>query len=143
MTCQLDDYLRLWLMRFWQRRLAAPLLPILFMGTLISGCTKQAPTPALPASPAATAVDSAKSPDSFEFELPIRLASAAGPVSVEAPGYASPCWADIDLDGKKDLLVGQFRGGKIRRFKNLGDMKLADGEWLEADGKVAEVPGVW
>ena len=54
-----------------------------------------------------------------------------------------PCWADIDGDGKKDLLVGQFNEGKIRVFKNLGDGKLAAGDWLKADGKVAEVPGVW
>jgi hypothetical protein len=29
------------------------------------------------------------------------------------------------------------------RFKNLGDAKLAAGEWLNIDGKPAEVPGVW
>jgi len=51
--------------------------------------------------------------------------------------------ADVDDDGKKDLLVGQFNGGKIRVFKNLGDGKLATGEWLMAGGKAAEVPGVW
>jgi len=44
---------------------------------------------------------------------------------------------------QKGLLVGQFNGGKIRVFKNLGDGKLAAGDWLKTDGKVAEVPGVW
>ena len=28
-------------------------------------------------------------------------------------------------------------------FKGLGGTKFAAGEWLKADGKVAEVPGVW
>ena len=46
-------------------------------------------------------------------------------------------------DGKKDLLVGQFSGGKIRVYRNLGDGKLAAGDWLKADGAVAEIPGVW
>lgn len=78
-----------------------------------------------------------------EFEAPVRLMADAAPVRVESPGYAAPCWADIDGDGKKDLLVGQFRGGKIRVHKNLGDNKLAAGAWLEAEGQVAEVPGVW
>jgi hypothetical protein len=78
-----------------------------------------------------------------EFASPLRMQSGGESVRVEAPGYASPCWADIDGDGKKDLLVGQFNGGKIRIFKNLGDGKLAAGDWLKADGKVAEVPGVW
>src|SRR5262245_55200220 len=78
-----------------------------------------------------------------EFKSPVRLKADGVPVRVESPGYAAPCWADIDGDGKKDLLVGQFRGGKIRVYKNLGDGKLAAGDWLKAEGAVAEVPGVW
>ena len=78
-----------------------------------------------------------------EFQPPVRLEADGGPVRVESPGYAAPCWADIDGDGRKDLLVGQFRGGKIRVYRNLGDGKLAAGEWLKAEGAVAEVPGVW
>jgi hypothetical protein len=78
-----------------------------------------------------------------EFEQPVRLKADGAPVRVESPGYAAPCWADIDGDGKKDLLVGQFSGGKIRVYKNLGEGKLAAGDWLKAEGAVAEVPGVW
>ena len=78
-----------------------------------------------------------------EFERPVRLKADGVAVRVESPGYAAPCWADMDGDGKKDLLVGQFNEGKIRVFKNLGDGKLAAGDWLQAEGEVAEVPGVW
>ena len=78
-----------------------------------------------------------------EFEAPVRLKADGVPVRVESPGYAAPCWADIDGDGKKDLLVGQFNGGKIHVHKNLGDGKLAPSQWLQAEGAVAEVPGVW
>src|SRR3954452_5239661 len=77
------------------------------------------------------------------FHPPIRLMADGAPVRVEEPGWACPCWADIDGDGKKDLLVGQFNDGKIRVYKNLGDGKLAAGDWLKADGQVAEIPGVW
>lgn len=77
------------------------------------------------------------------FEAPVRLKAGDAFVRVESPGYAAPCWADVDGDGKKDLLVGQFHGGKIHVHKNLGDGKLAPGEWLKAEGAVAEVPGVW
>ncbi len=77
------------------------------------------------------------------FQPPVRLEADGVPVRVESPGYAAPCWVDIDGDGKKDLLVGQFMKGKIRVHKNLGDGKLAPGKWLEAEGTVAEVPGVW
>jgi hypothetical protein len=78
-----------------------------------------------------------------EFERPVRLKADGVAVRVESPGYAAPCWADVDGDGKKDLLVGQFNKGKIRLFKNLGEGKLAGGVWLKAEGQVAEVPGVW
>ena len=77
------------------------------------------------------------------FSKPERLKGGDDYVKVEAPGYAAPCWADIDGDGKKDLLVGQFADGKIRVYKNLGAGKLAAGEWLQAEGEVAKVPGVW
>ena len=78
-----------------------------------------------------------------EFEGPVRLEGGGEAVRVESPGYAAPCWADVDADGQKDLLVGQFNKGKIHVFKNLGNGKLAAGTWLQAEGDVAEVPGVW
>ena len=78
-----------------------------------------------------------------EFQRPVRLFGGDEPVRVESPGYAAPCLADVDADGVKDLLVGQFKQGKIKVYKNLGDGKFAAGAWLEAEGEVAEVPGVW
>ena len=77
------------------------------------------------------------------FSAPQRLKAGDGYVKVEAPGYAAPCWADVDGDGKKDLLVGQFAGGKIMVHKNLGEGKLAKGDWLKIGEEVVEVPGVW
>lgn len=78
-----------------------------------------------------------------QFAAPIRMAGGGETIKVEAPGYAAPAFYDVDRDGKKDLVVGQFAGGKINVFKGLGDGKFAAGEWLKADGKTAEVPGVW
>jgi hypothetical protein len=83
-----------------------------------------------------TAVSSAA-----DFHPPIRLKAGDAAIRVESPGYAFPCWAD--LHGKKHLLVGQFNQGKIRVFEHLGTQKFAPGNWLQAEGKVAEVPGVW
>jgi len=77
------------------------------------------------------------------FAAPVRLKAEDGWVRVESPGYAAPCWHDVDGDGDKDLIVGQFAGGKMRVHANDGDGALAAGEWLEAEGAVAEVPGVW
>jgi hypothetical protein len=78
-----------------------------------------------------------------EFEPPVRLRGGDALIRVESPGYAAPCLADVDGDGKLDLLVGQFNKGKIQVFKGLGKGKFAKSAWLQADGKPAEVPGVW
>jgi hypothetical protein len=78
-----------------------------------------------------------------DFEPPVRLKSGDASIRVESPGYACPTWADVDGDGKKDLIVGQFSKGKMRLFRNLGGTKFAAGVWLRAEGSVAEVPGVW
>jgi len=78
-----------------------------------------------------------------QFAAPVRLRAGDRFVQVDEPGYAAPCWHDVDGDGAKDLVVGQFADGKIKVYRNLGGGKLAAGTWLEAGGKVAEVPGVW
>ena len=79
----------------------------------------------------------------YEFEKPTRMAVDGEPVRVEPPGYAAPCWQDVDGDGHKDLLVGQFNGGKIKVYNGDGKGKIAKGEWLQAGGETAEIPGVW
>lgn len=82
-----------------------------------------------------------------DFEKPIRLKAGGEFVRVEGPGYAAPCLADIDRDGKADLLVGQFNKGKIRVFKGehpvSSEIKFAAGDWLKIGGEIVEVPGVW
>ena len=78
-----------------------------------------------------------------ELTAPVRLRAGEEFVRVESPGWACPSWHDLDRDGKKDLVVGQFKDGKMRMYRNLGEGKLAAGEWLQAEGEVAEVPGVW
>ena len=82
-------------------------------------------------------------PRQVQFAAPVRMQAGGEVIKVEAPGYAFPCWADVDGDGVPDLVVGQFKGGKMRVFKNLGGGRLAPGRWLEVDGNPAQIPGVW
>lgn len=82
-------------------------------------------------------------PPRFEFEAPTRVLAGGSPIRVEAPGYASPCLADMNADGHADLVVGQFNGGKIQVFPSDGEGNYGAGRWLQAGGQVAEVPGVW
>jgi hypothetical protein len=79
----------------------------------------------------------------IEFAPPVRLQADGVAIRVESPGYAAPCLADLGGNGKLDLLVGQFNKGKIQLFKGLGGGKFSKGTWLQAEGKDAEVPGVW
>lgn len=82
-----------------------------------------------------------------EFEAPTILKGGDKVMLSESPGYAAPCLADVDGDGVRDMLVGQFRGGKIALYKGIktedGSLKFAAQTWLQADGKDATVPGVW
>lgn len=85
----------------------------------------------------------ALSPQGPQFAPPVRFVADGKPVQVEAPGYAAPCWHDVDRDGTKDLVVGQFKKGLIKVYKGAGGPKLAAGRWLEVAGKPVEIPGVW
>lgn len=77
------------------------------------------------------------------FAAPMRLRAGETYVHTEAPGWAAPCWFDVDGDGRKDLIVGQFAGGKMLLCRGQEDGSFAAQEWLQAEGEVAEVPGVW
>lgn len=76
------------------------------------------------------------------FEAPVRLIDGETPISVDV-GHAAPYYYDMDGDGTRDLLVGQFGEGKLRIYKNHGTdkaPKFKGFEWLMAGGDIARVP---
>jgi hypothetical protein len=76
------------------------------------------------------------------FGEPFRLAAAGGFVDADV-GHAAPYLYDIDGDGKRDLLVGQFGGGKLRIYPNKGTNQkpdYAEHTWLEVESQVVTTP---
>jgi hypothetical protein len=57
---------------------------------------------------------------SDELAPPVRLLAGGKPIDVEV-GHAAPFVADLDGEGTKHLLVGQFGSGKLRIYRNTGD----------------------
>jgi len=73
---------------------------------------------------------------------PVKIMAADKPIAVEV-GHAMPFVVDWNKDGKKDLLVGQFGGGKCRVYLNVGadaTPRFDRFTWLQANGADAAVP---
>lgn len=81
--------------------------------------------------------------DSGVFEGPVRLKADGKVIDTgDAWGHSGPWVADVDEDGKRDLVVGDF-SGKFRFFRNVGsesEPRYAAQEYLKAGGVEAEVP---
>jgi hypothetical protein len=56
---------------------------------------------------------------SDEFEPPFRVLAEGRPIEAQM-GHAAPFVADFDGDGRRDLLVGQFGGGALKVYRNVG-----------------------
>ena len=72
----------------------------------------------------------------------VRLEVAGKPIDV-AVGHAAPFVADWDGDGRADLLVGEFGGGRLHVFRasgGAGAPTLAAPTYVQADGQDASVP---
>jgi hypothetical protein len=90
--------------------------------------------PAGPARPPGLAADLAP---------PVHVLAGGQPLDVERIGHAAPFVGDFDGDGKPDLLVGQFDGGKLRIYRNTGTPgapKFDTYTYFVAGGQTGRVP---
>ena len=77
-----------------------------------------------------------------ELEQPVQVEAGGKPIDVEI-GHAAPFFADFDGDGKKDRLVGQFGGGKLRVYRNVGSNEKPAFDaftWFKAGAETGQVP---
>ena len=79
---------------------------------------------------------------SAEFEAPVLL-EAGGQAICTDTGHSAPFVYDFDADGKRDLLVGQFGGGRLRIYKNMGTNEqplFGAVDWFKAGGELGTIP---
>ncbi len=77
-----------------------------------------------------------------QFHPPFRVTAEGGYIDVDYQ-RAAPVFEDIDQDGVRELLVGQFGSGRIRVYKNVGTEEapaFQGFQWLQAGDQVASVP---
>lgn len=55
-----------------------------------------------------------------ELAAPVQVMADGKPLDVGGIGYAAPFMGDYDGDGVRDLLVGQFKDGKLWIYRNIG-----------------------
>lgn len=64
------------------------------------------------------------------------------PIEIKA-GHLVPCVADWNGDGKPDLVLGQYTGGRIRLYLNRGtdaEPFFEKFEFLKAAGRIISLP---
>ncbi|MEX2139111.1 MAG: VCBS repeat-containing protein [Pirellulales bacterium] len=84
-------------------------------------------------------------PERFSAELlpPVKIQANGRPLDVGRSGHAAPYFADVDGDGRRDLLVGQYADGRLRLYRNNGTNKaprFGSFEYVLAGGQPASVP---
>ena len=76
------------------------------------------------------------------FQKPFRLQAGGERIDVEI-GHAAPLVTDWDGDGIRDLLVGQFKGGHLRIYRNEGtdaSPRFADFAMFQTRKALGSVP---
>lgn len=73
---------------------------------------------------------------------PLRVLADGAPIDVSY-GHATPLFVDWDGDGLRDLLVGQYAGGRLRVYRNEGTPtapRFGSFHWFETEAGRASVP---
>lgn len=78
-----------------------------------------------------------------ELMPPVQVQADGAPIDVARQGHAAPFVGDIDGDGLRDLLVGEFFEGRLRVFHNRGSEtqpSFQEFDWFRAGADLARIP---
>ena len=78
----------------------------------------------------------------IQFQKPVLLRSEGKVIDVDI-GHAAPLFVDLDGDGQRELLVGQFGEGKLRIYKREPGVKGVDFgpvRYLKVGDRLGRVP---
>lgn len=93
------------------------------------GCKKSVPEEQPDGGQALESKEIASSDSTSKFAAGFKIAAGGKPIDVEI-GHLVPDVVDWNNDGKKDLIVGQFKEGSIRLYLNEGtDAKPVFGDF--------------
>jgi hypothetical protein len=65
------------------------------------------------------------------------------PIDIERDGHAAPFFGDIDGDGRRDLLVGEYHEGRLRIYRNVGtdrEPRFDEPAQLKVGAELGRVP---
>ena len=71
-----------------------------------------------------------------DYQTPFQIYASGSPIELSL-GHANPLVTDWNGDGLKDLIVGQYTGGKIRYYQNDGTNDspvFGSFAYMQADG---------
>lgn len=98
---------------------------------------------AIPAIVASKLLADEPNPAAIQFDPPVRLKADGEFIDTgKYVAHAGPLIADLDAEGKPDLLVGNF-GGHFQVYLNRGtrqEPEYVDKGLLEAGGETAKIP---
>lgn len=79
------------------------------------------------------------------FESPFQVHSEGTPITIPR-GYTFPSCLDLDKDGLKDLILGEYgKGGELYFYKNIGSKTTPEygkAQNLMVGDKILKVPGI-
>jgi len=85
----------------------------------------------------------AESVRTSDLAPPVHIMAGEKPLDVEREGHSAPFVGDMDGDGVRDLLVGQYDEGRLRIYRNVGtnaEPRFEAYAWLVAGGQTGRVP---